>query len=167
MSLYGLDLLRLIPPGGQGCKTALGLLLDGEMSAINVANPVLGRSCPLLWGGREIGALGQHRAYVLREAFDVRRILHPPRMTMPLLPVLLGFSIAIQRPLCTLGGGSVRMDGRPKERGEGGRTVPTTIRMTAVMFWDADDVIAKNCRTIGGCIRMALSEAPTCGCLKP
>jgi hypothetical protein len=35
------------------------------------------------------------------------------------------------------------MDIRAKERGDGGRTVPPTIRMTAVMFLDADDVIAK------------------------
>src|SRR5215470_5915752 len=36
------------------------------------------------------------------------------------------------------------MDVRAKERGDGGRTVPRTTRITTVMFLDANDMIAKN-----------------------
>ena len=55
------------------------------------------------------------------------------------------------------------MDVRAKERGDGGRTVPPTIRMTAVMFLEADDVIAKNCMKMGGLIPVFLERVPTGG----
>ena len=42
------------------------------------------------------------------------------------------------------------MDIRSKERGDSGRTVPTTVRMTTVMFLDADGMIAKDGMKIGG-----------------
>ena len=48
------------------------------------------------------------------------------------------------------------MDIRPKERGDGGSTVPTTVRMTAVMFLDADGMIAKDRMKIGGFIPVFL-----------
>src|SRR5215831_13934962 len=75
----------------------------------------------------------QHRTDFICEAFDVRMIMHPPRMTIPLLQVLLGFSIAVQRPLCTVQGGEVRMDITPEERCDRGTPVPATVRMTAVI----------------------------------
>ena len=55
------------------------------------------------------------------------------------------------------------MDIRAKERGDGGRTVPPTIRMTAVIFLDADDVIAKKCMKMGGFIPVFLERVPTGG----
>jgi hypothetical protein len=48
------------------------------------------------------------------------------------------------------------MDIRAKERGDGGCTVPTTVRMTAVMFLDADGMIAKDRMKIGGFIPVFL-----------
>ena len=105
----------------------------------------------------------QHRTDFIREAFDVRMIMHPPRMTIPLLQVLLGFSIAIQSPLGTLYGGEVRMDIRAKERGDGGRSVPTAVRMTAGMFLEADGMIAKDGMKLGGFISVFLERVPTGG----
>jgi hypothetical protein len=55
------------------------------------------------------------------------------------------------------------MDIRPKERGDGGRTMPTTVRMTAVMFLDTDGMIAKDSMKIGGFIPVFLERAPTGG----
>ena len=45
------------------------------------------------------------------------------------------------------------MDIRSKERGDGGRTVPTTVGMTTMMFLDADGMIAKDGMKIGGFIQ--------------
>ena len=55
------------------------------------------------------------------------------------------------------------MDIRPKERGDGGGTVPTTVRMTTVMFLDADSMIAKDRMKIGGFIPVFLECIPTAG----
>jgi len=55
------------------------------------------------------------------------------------------------------------MDIRAKERGDGGRPVPTTIRMTAVMFLDADGMIAKDGMKIGRLIPVFLEGVPTGG----
>jgi hypothetical protein len=55
------------------------------------------------------------------------------------------------------------MDIRPKERGDGGHTVPTTIRMTTVMFLDADSMIAKDRMKIGSFIPVFLEHIPTAG----
>ena len=41
--------------------------------------------------------------------------------------------------------------------------MPPTIRMTAVIFLDADDVIAKKCMKMGGFIPMFLKHVPTGG----
>ena len=103
--IHGLESLRSIDNGGQGFKTALVLLLDGDMPPIDLHNQVLGRSGTLLGSRRKTIVLGQHRTDFIRDAFDVRMIIHPPRLSIPLLQVLLGFSKAIQRPLCTLYGG--------------------------------------------------------------
>jgi len=73
--------------------------------SVTLPNQVLCRSGTRLGSRRETIVLGQHRTDFIRDAFDVRMIIHPPRMTIPLLQVLLGFSIAIQRPLGTLYGG--------------------------------------------------------------
>ena len=70
-----------------------------DMPPIDLNNQVLCRRCTLLGCGRETIVLGQHRTYFIRYALDLRMIIHPPRMTIPLLQVLLGFSIAIQRVL--------------------------------------------------------------------
>ena len=53
------------------------------------------------------------------------------------------------------------MDIRSKERWDGRSTVPTTVRMTAVMFLDADGMIAKDCMKIGGFIPVFLERIPT------
>jgi len=55
------------------------------------------------------------------------------------------------------------MDIRSKERGDGGRTVPMTIRMTAVMFLDADGMITKDGMKLGGFIPVFLEGVPTGG----
>ena len=55
------------------------------------------------------------------------------------------------------------MDIRSKERGDSGRTVPTTVRMTTVMFSDADGMIAKDGMKIGGFIPVFLEGVPTGG----
>ena len=55
------------------------------------------------------------------------------------------------------------MDIRSKERGDSGRTVPTTVRMTTVMFLDADGMIAKDGMKIGGFIPVFLEGVPTGG----
>ena len=55
------------------------------------------------------------------------------------------------------------MDIRAKERGDGGRTVPTTVRMTTVMFLDADGMIAKDGMKLGGFIPVFLECVPTGG----
>src|SRR5215470_11946943 len=102
MRIHGLEMLRPIHNGGQSFKTALALLLNGDMPAIDLDNQVLCRRGTLLWCGRETIVLGQHRTDFIRDAFDVRMIMHTPKITIPLLQVLLGFSIAIQSPLCTL-----------------------------------------------------------------
>jgi hypothetical protein len=44
------------------------------------------------------------------------------------------------------------MDIRPKERGDRRRSLPTTSRMIAAMFLDADGMIAKDGMKIGGFI---------------
>ena len=58
------------------------------------------------------------------------------------------------------------MDICPKERGDGGRPVPTTIRMTAVMFLDADGMIAKDGMKMGGFIPILLEGMPTGGAVR-
>ena len=55
------------------------------------------------------------------------------------------------------------MDIRPKERCDGGSTVPTTVWMTAVMFLDADGMIAEDGMKIGGFIPVFLECVPTGG----
>ena len=55
------------------------------------------------------------------------------------------------------------MDIRSKERGDGGRTVPTIIRLTAGMFLDADGMIAKDGMKLGGFISVFLERVPTGG----
>ena len=55
------------------------------------------------------------------------------------------------------------MDSRAKERGDGGRTVPTTVRMTAVMFLDADGMIAKDRMKTGSFIPVFLEGVPAGG----
>ena len=105
----------------------------------------------------------QHRTDFICEAFDVRMIMHPPRMTIPLLQVLLGFSIAVQRPLCTVQGGEVRMEITPEERCDRGTPGPATVRMTAVICWYVDGMIAKDRMEIGGFIPVFLEWVPTDG----
>src|SRR5215510_410411 len=112
------------------------------MSSIDLDKQVLCRSSTLLCCGCEMIVLSQYNPHLVCYTFDVCRIIHPPGVTIPRLQVLLGFSIARQRALFAWYGGEVRMDVRPKERGDGGRTVPTTIRMTAVIFLDANGRIA-------------------------
>ena len=102
MPIHGLDMFGPIDNGGQGLKAALALLLDGDMPAIDLENQVLGRSGTRRWCGRETIVLGQYRTDFIRDAFDLRMIIHTPRMPIPLLQILLGFSIAIQCPLFTL-----------------------------------------------------------------
>ena len=46
------------------------------------------------------------------------------------------------------------MDIRPKERCDGGRPVPTAVGLTAVMFLDANGMIAKDRMKIGGFMRL-------------
>jgi hypothetical protein len=75
MSIHRLDLLGPIDNGGQGFKTALVLLLDGDMPAIDLENQVLGRRGTLLGCGRELVVLGQHGTYFIRDAFDMRMII--------------------------------------------------------------------------------------------
>jgi len=48
------------------------------------------------------------------------------------------------------------MDIRAKERGDGECTVPTTARLTAGMFLDADGMIAKDGMKMGGFIPIFL-----------
>ena len=55
------------------------------------------------------------------------------------------------------------MDIRAKERGDGGRTVPTTVGLATAMFWDADGMIAKDGMKIGGFIPVFLEYVPTGG----
>jgi len=55
------------------------------------------------------------------------------------------------------------MDTRPKERFNGGRTVPTTVRAPAVMFLDADGMIAKDRMKIGDFISVFLERVPKDG----
>ena len=55
------------------------------------------------------------------------------------------------------------MDIRAKERGDGGRAVPTTVRMTAMMFLDTDGMIAKDRMKIGGFIPVFLEGVPAGG----
>jgi hypothetical protein len=50
------------------------------------------------------------------------------------------------------------VDIRPKERGDRGRSLPTTSRMTAAMFLDADGMIAKDGMKIGGFISAFLDR---------
>jgi hypothetical protein len=95
---------------------------------------------------------GEYSTHFIRHPFDVRMVIHPPGVPIPRLQVLFSLSVAIQRPLCTVQGGEVRVDIRPKERGDRGRSLPTTIRMTAGMFLDADGMIAKDGMKIGGFI---------------
>jgi hypothetical protein len=70
MSIHGLEMLRPIHNGGQGFKTALVLLLNRDMPAINLNNQVLCRSGTLLGRRRETIVLGQHRTDFIRDAFD-------------------------------------------------------------------------------------------------
>ena len=55
------------------------------------------------------------------------------------------------------------MNIRAKERGDRGRTVPTAAGLTAVMFLDADGMIAKDGMKIGGFIPVFLEGVPTGG----
>ena len=55
------------------------------------------------------------------------------------------------------------MDIRSKERGDGGRAVPTAVRMAAGMFLDADGMIAKDSMKLGGFIAVFLEWVPTGG----
>src|SRR5215470_7516969 len=55
------------------------------------------------------------------------------------------------------------MDIRAKERGDGGRTVPATARLTAVMFLNADGMIAKDSMKVGGFKPIFLGWVPTDG----
>ena len=55
------------------------------------------------------------------------------------------------------------MDIRPKERCDGGRTVPVTVRLTAVMFLEADSVIAKDRMKTGSFVSVFLERVPTGG----
>ena len=57
----------------------------------------------------------------------------------------------------------VRMDIRPKERGDRGRTLPTTVRMTAVMLLDTDRRLAKDGMQVGGFIPVFLERVSTGG----
>ena len=90
-------------------------------------------------------------------------IIHAPGVPIPRLQVLLGFSVAIQRTLFTVQSGEVRMDIRPKDRFDGGRTVLTTVRLTAEMFLNADGMIAKDRMKIGGFVPVFLERVPTGG----
>jgi hypothetical protein len=55
------------------------------------------------------------------------------------------------------------MDIRSKERGDGGRTVPTTVELATAMFLDADGMIAKDGMKIGSFIPVFLEGVPTGG----
>src|SRR5215813_13835769 len=133
------------------------------MPTIDLENQVLNKSSTDLYYKCNLIVLDQYHTYSICHALDSCVIIHPPRMTIPLLQVLLGFSIAIQRPLGTLYGGEVRMDIRTKERGDGGRSVPTAGRMTTGMFLDADGMIAKDGMKLGGLIAVFLERVPTGG----
>ena len=84
-------------------------------------------------------------------------------MAIPLLQVLPGFSIAIQSPLFTVQDSEVWMDIRPKERFDGGRTVPVTVRLTAVMFLEADSMIAKDRMKTGSFVSVFLDSIGNSG----
>jgi hypothetical protein len=47
--IHGVEMLRPIHHGGQGCTTALVLLVDGDRSPIDLEHHVLCRSGTLLW----------------------------------------------------------------------------------------------------------------------
>jgi hypothetical protein len=55
------------------------------------------------------------------------------------------------------------MDIRSKERGDGGRSVPTAVRMTAGMFLEADGMIAKDGMKLGSLIGVFLERVLTGG----
>jgi hypothetical protein len=103
--IHGVEMLGPIHDRRQGFKTALVLLLDGDMSPIDLDNQVLRRGWALRCGGCTLIILGEHRTDFIRHTFDVHMIVHPPRVPIPCLQVLLGFSVAIPRPLFTVQGG--------------------------------------------------------------
>jgi hypothetical protein len=70
-------------------------------------------------------------------------VIDPTVMPIDLLKVTLGFSVAIQGPLFALQFGEIRMDIGAKNRGNGGKTLPTTIRMTAAVFLETDLMVAE------------------------
>ncbi len=70
-------------------------------------------------------------------------------MTIPLLQITLRFSVALPGPLFALPFGSIRMDGGAKNRWNGGKTLPTTRRMTAAVFLDAELLVAEDRMTLG------------------
>jgi hypothetical protein len=81
-------------------------------------------------------------------------VIDTPLMTIDLLKVTLGFSVAIQGPLFALQFGEIRMDIGAKNRGNGGKTLPTTIRMTAAVFLETDLMVAEDGMKLGVGISM-------------
>ena len=76
-------------------------------------------------------------------------VINTTVMPIDLLKVPLGFSVAIQSPLFALQFGEIRMDIGAKNRGNGGKTLPTTIRMTAAVFLETDLMVAEYSMKLG------------------
>ena len=103
--IHCVQIFRLVHNGGQGFKTALALLFDGDMSPINLDDHVARRRCALLRGWWERILVGEDSTHFVRHPFDVHMVIHPPGVPIPRLQVLFSLSVAIQRPLCTVQGG--------------------------------------------------------------
>ena len=107
--------------------------------------------------------LGQHCTFFLRHAFDVHVMMHRPRVPMPCLQVLHGFSRALPRALFTVSYGAVRRDRIPKERCDRGRPVPMAVRIATVMLVYVYGMIAQDRMKLGGFLPIVLARVPADG----
>src|SRR5262249_1696726 len=113
------------------------------MTAINLDHHVCSRRRTLLLGRALPILLGEVRPHGIRHTFHLGMVIDTTMMPIHLLKIPLRFSVAMQGPVFALQLGEIRMDIGAKNRGKGGRTLPTTIRMTATVFLETDLMIAE------------------------
>ena len=96
------NIFRPIHDGRSRFEAALVFLLDGNMPSIDLHNQVSGRRRTCLGCRGETVLLRQHAPYVIRHPFDLRMIIHAPRLTIQLPQVAHRLTVAIQGPLFTV-----------------------------------------------------------------
>src|SRR5215470_1251041 len=113
------------------------------MTAINLDHHVCSRRRTLLLGRALPILLGEVSPHGIRHAFHLGMVIDTTMMPIHILKIPLRFSVAMQGPLFTLQLGKIGMDIGAKNRGNGGKTLPTTIRMTATVFLETDLMVAE------------------------